>query len=61
LNFSFIGLEGHWTSCFKRAMCISCRRQVELWTSTRWGFGSCGRTWTGGSKTWFSCGRHKWM
>jgi len=25
------------------------------------GSGPCGRMWTGGSKTWFFCGRHKWM
>ena len=40
-----LGLEGHCTSCFKRVMCISRRRHVEVHTGR--GSASCGQ---GGQK-----------
>ena len=50
-------MEGHCPSCFKRMMCISCRPHVDIHKGE--GAGSCGQG--KGWKTWFSCGRHKWM
>jgi len=49
-------------SYLKRAMCVSCRRYVDI-DKRREGSVSCGRMWTGKGKpkTGFSCGRHKWM
>jgi len=45
-----MGPEGHCTSRFKRAMCISWWPHVGVHKGAP---GSCGRMWTGGSKTWF--------
>ena len=58
---SALGPEGHCTSRFKRAMCISCRPHVDVHKGEE--SGSCGRMWTGRgeSKIRFFRGRHKWM
>ena len=44
---SAIGPEGYCTSCFKIAMCISCRPHVDVHKGGR-GSGSCERMWAGG-------------
>src|SRR6218665_1187541 len=60
-RISAVGPEGHCTSRFKRAMCISCRPHVDvhegegaqlLWTHVDRG---------GRVKNRIFCGRHKWM
>jgi len=60
-RISALGSEAHYTSRFKRAMCISCWPHVDVHKRGR-GSGSCGRMWTGegGQKSdFFGC--HKWM
>jgi len=44
-RISALGLESHCTSCFKRLMCISCRRYVDIHKGE--GSVSCGQ---GGGK-----------
>jgi len=58
---STLGPEGHCTSCFKRAMCISCRQHVDVHKRGEES-GSCGRMWTGeGDQKPYFFERHKWM
>src|SRR6218665_4033385 len=59
-RISALGLVGHCTSHFKRAVCISCRPRVDVHKGVGGGSGPCGQG-EGGSKTRFFCGRHKWM
>ena len=56
-QISALGPEGHCTSRFKRAMCISCRPHVDIHKGE-----GVQLMWTGGGgqKSDF-CGRHKWM
>jgi len=59
-RISAFGPEGHCTSRFKRALCISCRPHVDFHKGRRvW------LLWThvdrGRGQIWFFCGRHKWM
>src|SRR6218665_1399582 len=56
-RISALGPVGHCTSRFKRAVYISCRPRVDV----HMGGGGVRPMWTGGSKTGFFCGRHKWM
>ena len=61
-RISALGPEGHCTSRFRRAMCISCRPHVDVHKGEG-SAGSCGRMWTGGGevKNPIFCGCHKWM
>ena len=61
-RISTLGLEGHCTSRFKRAMCISCRPHVDV---HKGGEGpahvdACGQG-VGEVKNLIFCGHHKWV
>jgi len=56
-RISALGQEGHCTSPFKRAMCISCRPHVDVHKGGLAHVDACGQE--GGQKSDF--GRHKWM
>ena len=57
-HISALGPDGHCTSHFKRAMCISCRPHMDVHKGE-----GAWLMWTGGGgqKHDFFCGRHKWM
>ena len=61
VRISALGPEGHCTSRFRRAMCISCRLQLDIHKGEgiwlMWTHVDGGRE----SKIRFFCGRHKWM
>jgi len=57
-RISALGREGHCTSRFKTAMCISCRPHANVYKGEG-GLVHVDRG--GGSKIQLSCGRHKWM
>jgi len=56
-RISALGQEGHCTSRFKRAMCLSCRLHVDV---LKGGPDSCGQE-GGGSKSWLFCICYKWL
>jgi len=55
-RISAVGPEGHCTSRFKRAVCISCRPHVDVHEGE-----GAQLLWTHGVKNRIFCGRHKWM